>query len=290
MCSLAALALSCGSTTEADDGQAVASNTVGSSSSGGSGGGVAVGAPDSGEIQSPALPIEGDDSVVVLGSTLGSNAKGQIRWTFTFRNEATEPLCPFSLNAELLDAGGAMLAGYSVFSDEYAAGELAFTGIVLGSVYSGRRADGVVFLDTCIPPQGRGLAVADVHGFQESEPELVDAVLAAAATLRHDLTPGPANLEDLQRAPDLPRLDDLQLVDGPEGTVVQGVALSSADLYGWYAWFALYDANGMILDVVRAPASSIATLKDTPVQFSSDPTLAAPARLEAFFESSSLMH
>jgi hypothetical protein len=183
-----------------------------------------------------------------------------------------------------------MLAGASVFSDEFAAGAPAFTGIVMGSVYRGHTADGVVFLDACVPPGGRGLGFAEVFTLSGLQPDQVDAILASAATLRHDLTPSPSSLDDVQLAPDLPRLKDLQLVDTPDGKLVRGVALSSAELAAWYAWFAFYDANGMIVDAVRAPADVIETLKDTPVQFSSAPTLAAPTRFEVFFEESRLRH
>jgi len=278
-----------GTTTDAGDGQGgtrSASNTVG----GGSDGGIAIGPPESGEVQSPNLAIEGDPSIAVLGSTLGRNADGQIRWVFTFRNDANEPFCPFLLSPTLFDAAGTMLAGASVFSDEFAAGAPAFSGLVMGSVYRGHQGDGVVFLHACVPPGGRGLGFADVFTLAGQQPEEIDAILASAATLRHDLTPGPSSLEDLQLAPDLPLVKDLQLIETPEGKLVQGVAVSSADLSDWRAWFALYDASGMIVDVVLAPADIIQTLKDTPVQFSSAPTLSAPTRVELFFESSGLRH
>lgn len=286
------LGSACGATTAAksDPEANSASNTVGGGASGGSGGSTAVGPPESGEVQSPMLPIEGDESIVILGSTLGRNPDGQIRWTFTFRNDANAPLCAVLLSPSLLDSAGTMLAGASVFSDEFAAGAPAFSGVVMGSVYRGRRADGVVFLDACVPPGGRGLAFADVFTLAGIQPEEIDVILASAAILRHDLTPGGSSLEDLKLAPDLPLLDELRLVDSPEGKVVQGVALSSADLGSWRVWFALYDANGMIVDVVRAPANAIETLKDTPVQFSSTPTPSTPTRLEPFFESSSLRY
>ena len=236
------------------------------------------------------LPIEGDESIVILGSTLGRNPDGQIRWTFTFRNDADEPLCAVLLSPTVFDSTGTMLAGASVFSDEYAAGAAAFSGVVMGSVHSGRRADGVVFLDACIPPGGRGLAFADVFTHAGIQPEEIDAILASAATLRHDLIPAGSSLEDLQLAPDLPRLDELRLVDSPEGKVVQGVALSSADLGSWRVWFAMYDASGVIVDVVRAPANVFETLKDMPVQFSSDPAVATATRFDVFFEWSTLRH
>lgn len=293
--SLAALLLlgsACGATTDAksDPEANSASNTVGGGASGGSGGSTAVGPPKSGEVQSPLLPIEGDDSIVILGSTLGRNPDGQIRWTFTFRNDANEPLCAVLLSPTVLDSAGTMLAGASVFSDEFAAGAPAFSGLVMGSVYRGRRADGVVFLDACVPPGGRGLGFAEVFTLAGLQPEEIDAILASAATLRHDLTPGGSSLEDLELAPDLPLLDDLRLVDAPEGKVVQGVTISSADLYDWRAWFAMYDASGVIVDVVRAPANVFETLKDTPVQFSSDPAVATASRFDVFFEWSTLRH
>lgn len=282
-----------GTTTDPANGQGGANSTSNAASTtvgGGAGGGIAIGPPESGEVQSPALPIEGDPSIAVLGSTLGRGANGQIRWAFTFRNDANEPLCPFLLSPTVLDASGTMLAGASVFSDEFAAGAPAFSGIVMGSVHSGHQGDGVVFLQACIPPGGRGLGFAEVFTLSGLQPEEIDAILASAATLRHDLTPGASSFEDLRLAPDLPLVKDLRLVDTPEGKVVQGVALSSAELSSWRAWFALYDASGMIVDVVLAPADIIQTLKDTPVQFSSEPTLSTPARLELFFESSNLRH
>ena len=85
-------------------------------------------------------------------------------------------------------------------------------------------------------------------------------------------------------------MSDLQLVDTSDGKVVEGVATSSAELSRWRAWFALYDASGMILDVVHAPADIIQTLKDAPVTFTSTPTTTAPTRLEFFFEESSLRY
>ncbi|HEY6725460.1 MAG TPA: hypothetical protein VI197_15600 [Polyangiaceae bacterium] len=290
--SLATLTLCCGATTEADGDTAgnAAANTGGGNSSGGPGGSTAAGPPGSGEIQSPELPIEGDENIVILGSTLGRNADGQIRWAFTFRNDASEPTCHILLNAAVLDSSGAMLAGASVFSAEFAAGAPAFTGVAMGSLYSGHSADGVTFLDSCVPPGGRGLGFAEVFTLSGLQSEQVDAILASAATLRHDLTPTPSNLGELQPAPDLPRLKDLELVDTPDGKLVRGVALSSADLAAWYAWVALYDADGMIVDVVRGPAKSIETLKDTPIEFSFAPTLAAPTRFEVFFEESRLRH
>ena len=284
----------CGGTTnhagDGEGGASSASNTASNTVGGGAGGGIAIGAPESGEVQSPDLAIEGDPSIAILGSTLGRDADGQIRWAFTFRNDANEPFCPSLLSPTVFDAAGTMLAGASVFSDEFAAGAPAFSGLVMGSVYSGHQGDGVVFLRTCVPPGGRGLGFAEVFTLAGQQPEEIDAILASAATLRHDLTPGPPGWEELRLAPDLPLVKDLRLVDTPEGKVIQGVALSSAELSSWRAWFALYDTSGMIVDVVLAPADIIETLKDTPVQFSSKPTLSTPARIELFFESSRLRH
>lgn len=302
--SLGALVLLCvagcsGETTEAPDDQGratststtastTASDTASTTTSGSSDDGIAIGPPESGEVQSPDLAIEGNPDIAVVGSTLGRTQDGQIRWTFTFRNDSSEPLCPFLLSPTLLDATGTMLAGASVTSDEFAAGVPAFSGVVMGSVHSGRRADGVVFLDTCIPPGGRGLALAEVFTLQGIRPDEIEAILASAATLHHDLTPAGSSLEDLLPAPNLPLLSDLRLVETSDGRVVEGIATSSAELSRWRARFALYDANGMILDVVHAPADHIQTEKDAPVQFRSTPTTTAPTRLEFFFEESSL--
>jgi len=275
-----------GATTEADT---PAGGGSASTASVGTNGTTTLGPPETGEVQSPMLPIEGDDGFTILGSTLGRNPDGQIRWTFTFRNETAEPFCGTLVNATLFDAGGEMIAGASVFSDEYAAGFPAFTGIVMGSIHRGVNGSGV-FLDACVPPGGRGLALAEVWSSIGLLPEEIDRLLASAAKLGHDLIPISPSLDNLEPAPTMPRLDQLQLVETPEGKLVQGMAVSSADLYDWRAWFVLYDASGVIVDVVHAPTNVFETLKDMPVQFSSAPALATATRFDVFFEWSTLRH
>lgn len=253
--------------------------------------GTTAGSPADSGVQSPSLPIEGDPIVTVLDSTLGTYADGQPRWAFTFRNNANTPLCRRALNATLLDAEGSLLAGAPLTSQEYGRGVPAFAGLVMGSVYRGFRDSGVDALDVCVPPGGRGLAVADIWSQNGLFPEEVSQILDAAATLGHDLTLSGSGLLDLEPAPELPRLKELQLVDTPDGKVVQGVSISGAELAAWRAWVALFDGSGLIVDVVPVPVDAIsAAQKDTPAPFLSAPVAASATRLEAFFESSTLRH
>lgn len=286
---LATLALSllaaCGGSTSKAESTAAADSTASATGT--------VDPPADGEVRSPDLPIEGDDTITVLGSSLGLTSAGQLRWTFTFRNNADEPLCSSRpMNASLRDADGRLLAGATLNSEEYLAGIPAFTGLVMGSVYRGFREDGVVFLDVCVPPGGRGLGFAEVWGSTTVVlPEDAAQLLDATATVGHDLTHVTSGLQDLELAPDLPSLHDLRLVDTPDGKQVEGIATTSTDLARWQAWFALFDANGVIVDVVRAPESGIsATQQATPAPFVSAPAVAAATQLELFFEEAALQH
>jgi len=252
-------------------------------------GGIPQDPPDG--VWSPNLPIEGDSALVVLSSTLGRDRDGQIRWLFTFRNDAEWPLCGYVFDVSLYDSSGTRIAGTKVGSEEYLEGMPVFTGVMFGSIHEFYQG-GVLFLDSCVAPGGRGAGWAELWTAQTFDlpEEQVSSLLDSAAKIQHDLKAPASDFDrNLKPAPDLPSLQQLELFDSPEGKVVRGVAISRAELLHWKAYTLLYDANGAIIDFVNATNNAtIPTPTDSPVPFSSPPVLPESRRFEIFFESSSL--
>jgi hypothetical protein len=246
----------------------------GSSGSGNSGSG--------GGTHTPDVRIDGigggTADVSVQEGNLGTDKDGQVLWLLTLVNESSSPISHDQFSAKLFDAQGALLAGSEPGLVYLEDGVPSFNGFVTGRLY----LNGPQFLDSCLPPNGRGLGRGYVQGQSPvllSE-EDVARILEQTARIEYTLYLGAAVSPDIQPADDVLTFEGVALGDSSAGKVVRGTAVAGANLVSWEAQIVLWDSQNRIVDFASANGNALA--EGARVDFETTPVKSTVASLETF--------
>lgn len=245
---LMAVAIGCGGSSERSSGNGAkgGGGTSAGSASGGNTGGRGVRVPD-GPIDSTG---GNTNDVAVDSSTLGRDANGQIRLLFTFENRGPSAICAQTFRAKLFDASGAVLAGSDsgIIETE---GVPGFDGELIGHSHRSTRADGVVFVATCVSPGQRGAGFAQVWSQMTGDltADEVTRILDRTARIELWFPPGSVDADTAVPAPDVLALESAALENEGGNKLVRGYVVAAQDQSYFRIRAIFFDDTGRIVDL-----------------------------------------